>query len=142
MGSYGASEVMWKQQYRVELGRKRRQKWRSPTNGVGNSAGDGKIKWQSKGRRSRSLGPRAGIGEAFERVILPPCGLGLGDALQFPKEESCGCFVGFEHQRRVQFEGCVAKPLRTITAILPGSKWSCSLLRIVLQDALSEVTKN
>ena len=39
----------------------------------------------------------------------------------------------FEHQRRVKFEGCVAH--RTITAILPGSK--C----IVLQDALSEVTK-
>ena len=47
----------------------------------------------------------------------------------------------FEHQRRVQFEGSVAGPLQTITAILPGSKWSCLLLRIVLQDALSEVTK-
>ena len=43
--------------------------------------------------------------------------------------------------RRVQFEGCVAEPLQTITPILPGSKWSCLLLRIVLQDALSEVTK-
>ena len=47
----------------------------------------------------------------------------------------------FEHQRRVQFEGCAAEPLQTITAILPGSKWSCLLLRIVLQDALREVTK-
>ena len=27
----------------------------------------------------------------------------------------------FEHQRRVQFEGCVAQPLQTITAIFPGS---------------------
>ena len=36
----------------------------------------------------------------------------------------------------------MAEPLRTIMAILPGSKWSCLLLRIVLQDALSEVTKN
>ena len=26
-------------------------------------------------------------------------------------------------------------------ATLPGSKWSCLLLRVVLQDALSEVTK-
>ena len=42
----------------------------------------------------------------------------------------------------MQFEGCVVEPLRTITAILPGSKWSCLLLRIVLQDGLSEVTKN
>ena len=40
----------------------------------------------------------------------------------------------------MQFEGCVAEPLQTITAILPGSKWSCLLLRIVLQDALSDVT--
>ena len=44
----------------------------------------------------------------------------------------------FEHQRRVQFEGCVAEPFQTITGVLPGSKWSC-LLRIVLQDAMSEV---
>ena len=41
----------------------------------------------------------------------------------------------------MQIEGCVAEPFRTITAILPGSKWSCLLLRTVLQDALSEVTK-
>ena len=41
----------------------------------------------------------------------------------------------------MQFEGCVTEPPRTITAILPGSKWSCLLLQIVLQDALNEVTK-
>ena len=41
----------------------------------------------------------------------------------------------------MQFEGCVAEPLQTITVILPGSKWSCLLLRLVLQDALSEVTQ-
>ena len=48
----------------------------------------------------------------------------------------------FGHQRRVQFEGCVAEPFQSITAILPGSTWSCFVLRIALQDALSEVTKN
>ena len=47
----------------------------------------------------------------------------------------------FGHQRRGQFEGCVAEPPQTITAILPGSKWSCLLLRVVLQDASSEVMK-
>ena len=47
----------------------------------------------------------------------------------------------FDNQRRVKFEGCVAEPLQTITAILPGSKWSCLLLRILLQDAFSEVMK-
>ena len=41
----------------------------------------------------------------------------------------------------MQFVGCAAEPLTTIAAILPGSKWSCLLLRIVLQDALSEATK-
>ena len=46
----------------------------------------------------------------------------------------------FEHQRRVQFEGCVVEPPQTITGILPGSKLGCLLLRIVLQDALSDVT--
>ena len=47
----------------------------------------------------------------------------------------------FQHQNRVQFEGCVAEPLQNITAILPGSKWSCLLLRTVVQDALSKVVK-
>ena len=47
----------------------------------------------------------------------------------------------FEHQRRAQFEGCVAEPLQTILAILPGSEWSCLLVRIVLQDAPSEVAR-
>ena len=47
----------------------------------------------------------------------------------------------FEHQRRVQFEGCAAEPLQTVTATLPGSKWSCLLLRNGLQNALGEVTQ-
>ena len=77
----------------------------------------------------------------FERVSQPSCGLGLGDAFQLPKKYLRVLCGYFEHQRRVQFEGCAAERLTTITAILPGSKWSCLLLRIVLQDALSEVTK-
>ena len=36
----------------------------------------------------------------------------------------------------MEFQGCAAEPLKAITAILPGSKWSC-----LLQDALSDVTK-
>ena len=47
----------------------------------------------------------------------------------------------FEHQRRVQFEGCVEEPLYKLTAVLLAPKWSCLLQRIVLQDALSEVMK-
>ena len=39
------------------------------------------------------------------------------------------------------FEGCVADPVHTITAMFLGWKWNCLLLRIVLQDALREVMK-
>ena len=55
-----------------------------------------------------------------------------------PVGRLCGLF---KHQRTVIFEGCVADPLQIISAILPGSKRSWLLLRIVLRDALSEVLK-
>ena len=71
------------------------------------------------------------------------CGLVLGNALQLPKEDlafavrvllaPATCTV-----RRM----CGGEPLTTTTAIMPRSKWSRLLLRIALQDALSEVTKN
>ena len=41
--------------------------------------------------------------------------------------------------RGVEFEGCVAEALQTTS--LTGSKWSCSLLRIVMQDATGEGMK-
>ena len=80
------------------------------------------------------------LAKAFEHVSLPVV-WAWATHFSFPRKilrVLCGYF---EHQRRVQFEGCVAEPLQTISAILPGSKLSCLLLRIVLQDALSEVTK-
>ena len=80
------------------------------------------------------------LAEAFERVRLPVVWAWVTH-FSFPRKilrVLCGYF---EHQRRVQFEGFAAEPLRTITVILPVSKLSCLLLRIVLQDALSEVTK-
>ena len=68
--------------------------------------------------------------------------MGFGDACLFFSRKILRVLCGyFEHQRSAQFEGCVAEPLQTITAILLGSKWSCLLMRIVLQDALSEVTQ-
>ena len=66
---------------------------------------------------------------------------GLGNALQLPRKilrVLCGYL---EHQRRVQFEGCPAEPLTTITAILPRSMWSCLLQQSVLQDAQNKVAK-
>ena len=78
------------------------------------------------------------LAQAFERVTLPVV-WAWATHLSFPRN-ILRVFVGyFEHQRRVQLEGCVAELLQTITAILLRSKWSCLLLRIVLQDALSEL---
>ena len=118
------------------LGRTGWSERRSSTNGVGN----GKILWQSRRRRSRSLGLVLDLAKAFERVSFPVV-WAWATHFSFPRKilrVLCGYF---EHQRRVQFEGCAAEPLQTISATLPGSKWSCLFLRIVLQNALSEVTK-
>ena len=131
-----ASEVAkWQQKYRVDWdaihGRNE-----GATNSLGKSDGDGEVQIPSSGRRSGSSGLGVGPGER-PRADQSSC----GDALQLPKEDLASVVrVYFEHQKRVQFEGCVAEPLRTSTAILPGSKWSCLLLRTVLQDALREVT--
>ena len=67
------------------------------------------------------------LAKAFERVSFPVV---WAWATHFSFRRKilrvlCGYF---EHQRRVQFQGCEAEPLRTITAILPGSKWSCLLV--------------
>ena len=73
------------------------------------------------------------LAKALERVSLAVV-WASATHFSFPRKilrMLCGYF---EHQRRVQFQGCLAEPL-LITAILPGSKWSCLLLRIVLQDA-------
>ena len=81
------------------------------------------------------------LAKAFERVSLLVV-WAWATHFSFPRKVLrvlCGCF---KHQRRVQFEGCVSEPLQTITVILPGSKWSCLLLRNVLQDALSENGEN
>ena len=78
--------------------------------------------------------------KTFERVSLPAV-RARATHVDFPRKilrVLCGYF---EHHQRVHFEGCVAEPLQTITAILPGPRWSCLLLRVVLQDALSEVEK-
>ena len=82
----------------------------------------GRAKAEDQGCCSLGSGPSEGL-----RACQPLCGLGLGDALLLPKEDLASEY--FEHQRRMQFEGCAAEPHMTITAILPGSKWSCLRLR-------------
>ena len=80
------------------------------------------------------------LAKAFERVSLPEV-WAWATHLSLPRKILRVLCEYFEHQRRVQYEGCVAERLQTITVILPRSKWSCLLLRIVLQDALSDVTQ-
>ena len=80
------------------------------------------------------------LAKAFERVSLPVV-WAWAMYFSFPRKivrVLCGYF---ELQRRVQFAGRATEPLQPITAILPGSKWSCLLPRIVLLDAPSEVRK-
>ena len=98
-----------------------------------------RFKYRAGEEELRAVALVLDLAKAFERVSLPVV-WAWSTHFSFPRKilrVLCGYF---EHQRRVQFEGCVAGPRRTITAILPGSKWSCLLLGIVLQDALSEVT--
>ena len=80
------------------------------------------------------------LAKAFERASLRVV-RAWATHFGFPRKVLRVLCADFEHQRRAQFEGCVAEPLRTITAIVPGSEWSCLFLRIVLQDAFSEVAK-
>ena len=99
-----------------------------------------RFKYQAGGKYQGAVALILDLAKAYERVGLPVV-WAWATHFTFPRKMlrvPCGYF---EHQRRVQFEGCVAEPLRTIMAILAGSRWSCLLLRIVLQDALSEATK-
>ena len=78
---------------------------------------------------------------SWKRCLQCPSCVCLGNAFQSMKilQILCG---NFDNQRRLQFEGCVAEPPQTITAILFGSKWNYFFLRIVLQDTLGEVMKS
>ena len=56
---------------------------------MGSIDGNGKIQWKSKSRESRGCGLGAGPCEGIRASQLS-CGLGLGDALQLPKEGLAG----------------------------------------------------
>ena len=76
---------------------------------------DGKAKEEDQGALASVLD----LAKAFERVSFPVV-WAWATHFNFSRKilrVLCGFF---EHQRRVQFEGCAAQPLRTITAILPG----------------------
>ena len=131
----GPEVAKWQQKYRVD---------RDATDGRNGGAQrtvwevlmemerfNGRTKAEDRGAVALELH----LAKAFERVNLPVV-WAWAKHFSFPRKilrVLCGYF---EHQRR----GCVAEPLQTITAFLPRSKWSGLPLRIVLQDALSEVT--
>ena len=60
------------------------------------------------------------LAKAFERVSLPVV-WAWATHFSFPRKILTVLCGSFEHQRRVQFEGCASEPLTTITAFLPGS---------------------
>ena len=75
------------------------------------------------------------LATAFERVSSPSC-VGLGDALQILRGTFASAMRSHGAPATVRGMCGGASP-----AFLPASKWSSLLLRIVLQDALSEVMK-
>ena len=123
----GPAVAKWQQEYRVE--------WAATDGG---NRGAQQTVWEVLMEMER-LNGRA-LAKAFERVSLPVV-WAWATHFCFPQKILRVLCDYFEHQRRAQFEGCAAEPLTFTAAILPGSQWSCLLLRIVLQDALSEVTK-
>ena len=114
--------------------------WRSSAYSVGNIVGNREVPIPGL-RKDQGVTLFLDLVKAIERVSLLVV-WAWATHFSFPRKILRVLCWYFEHQMRVQFEGCAAEPLTTIMAILPGSKWSCSLLSIVLQDALSEVTKN
>ena len=101
-------------------------------------AGERKVQLPGRRKRSRMV---LDLAKTCERVSIPVV-LAWATHFKLPRKISRVLCGYFEHQRRVQFKGCAVEPLQTITATISGSKWSCLPLRIVLQDALSEVTKH
>ena len=76
---------------------------------------------------------------AFERVSLPVV-RAWATHFSFPRKilrVLCGYF---EHQRRVQFEGCVAEPLQTITAMWPLSEVAKIYPPLKLRVSVDDIT--
>ena len=94
---------------------------------------------QSKNRGSRGCGLRHRPGEGI-RACQPPCGVGLDDALQLPKEDLDGAVRLISSTRDV----CSSKDVRQ-SRPRPSRLYcqgpSGAVCCFLLHDALSEVTK-
>ena len=95
---------------------------------MGYFVGDGEVQIPGKRRRSGSGSPGLGPGEGL-RAGQSSSGVGVGNAFLMLPRRCCGCYAGTSSTRG----GFSSKDvwLQTIMAILPGSKWSCPLLRMV-----------
>ena len=129
---------------------------------MGKCDGNGEVQISSGRRRSGSSTFGLGLGEGL-RAGQSPCGLGLGDALQLPKEDVAGAMrVLRTHEAsavRRMCDGAAPRPSRPFSQGPSGvvcfyvlccrtrvtniyhQVRICFLLRIVQQDALSEVTQ-
>ena len=101
--------------------------WRSPANDVENSAGDAKIWWESKGRRSRSLGLGPGLGEGF-RAGQSSRGVGLDDLFLQQAERAndveMGIFVILRLQEEAHDRDSVLSGNARVTLLTIGGCWS------------------
>ena len=80
------------------------------------------------------------LAKAFERVCVPVV-WAWATHFRFPKNflrVPCGYF---QHQRRVQLDGCMAEPLHTVTAIFSGSKMELLALSHCVAKRNGEVMK-
>ena len=80
-----------------------------------------RFKYRAGEEESGAVALVLNLAKAFERVSLPVV-WAWATPFSFTRKILRVLRGYFEHQRRVQFEGCAAEPPRTITAILPGSK--------------------
>ena len=136
MQTLRAPEVAkWQLKYRVDWDATDCRNGGAQQNGIGYVDG---FKYRAGEEEVVAVALVQDLAKAFERVSLPVV---WTTHFSFQKKILRVLFGYVEHQRRVQFEGYVAETLKNITAILPGSKWSCLLLLAVLQDALSQVAK-
>ena len=86
----------WLQKYRVHLGCYRRANWRSSAQSVWEVFMEMKrFNGRAKSRRKRTVALVAGPCEGI-RASQPTDGLGLGDALQLPKEDVAGAVWSFQ----------------------------------------------
>ena len=108
------------------LGRHGWAQWRSSANGVGYFVGDGEVQMPGRRKRSESRSIWSfDLAKTFERVSLLVV-WASATHFNFPWEDTVRMLFGYlEQKRRVQFEGCVAEPLRVEMELLAVCAFCC-----------------